>query len=246
MIIANLPTLIAGIILFFTVFKEYVPSVKFITKNHLKSVLNLGMIFFACQILYMLIVNSNEILISNVYGPEFTTQYSFYYKLSSLISMIITLALTPLWSLITKAMNEKQYKWIYKMYKLLSLLGLCTIIIQFLFIPIEQFVMDIWLGDASIKVDYSIAIAFACYGGAFLYQSILSTIVCGLGRMKLQAWFYFVGVIVKFLLIILLHDVIDSWSFVVWTNVIILVPYCIVQQFDLSIFLKKEINKQIV
>lgn len=239
-LIANIPTFLAGFIVFLTSFKDCRPNLKFVEINSVKLVLNMGLVFFANQILYMLIVNSNELLISNLYGPQFTTEYSFYYKLSSLISMIVTLALTPLWSLITKAMNENNYHWIFKLYKVLTVLGVITIIIQFLFIFIEQFVMNIWLKEDSIKVDYYKAIIFAMYGGVFIYQTILSTIVCGMGRLKLQTLFYIIGVLIKFVLVILLHTLIDDWSFVVLTNVIILVPYCVAQQIDLSIFLRKK------
>ena len=241
---ANAPLLIAGIIVFCGKLKECKPNIKYINKIYIKKVLNIGVVFFLCQIFYMLLISSNELIISNLYGPEYTTDFSFYYKLSSVISMVVTLATTPLWSLITKALNEKQYKWLMKLYRIMSFGGLATIILQFAFIPIEQFVMDIWLKEESIKVNYVIAIAFACFGSVFVYQTILSTIVCGLGRMKLQLFFYLGGIIAKALLVFLFYKISNDWSLVIWTNVIVLLPYCVAQQIDLSLFFRKRIREE--
>lgn len=237
--IANVPILIAGVILFFTKLKECRPNIKFVERSYIKKVMSIGSVFFVCQILYMLIINTNDFLITNLFGPQFTTEYSFYYRLSSLISMVISLAMTPIWSVVTKAMAEKKYDWLNKLYKLCKLIGLGTIVIQFLFVPIEQFVMDIWLRENSIAVDYMTAISFACFGSVFIYSTILSTFVCGMARMKLQTVSYAIGVVVKFAIVFILAEILKDWTLVVWSNVLILLPYCLIQQIDLDRYLKK-------
>lgn len=238
-VIANVPIFIAGIILFLTTLKRCRPNIKFVEKEHIKKVMSIGSIFFVCQILYMLIVNTNDFLITNLFGPQFTTEYSFYYRLSSLISMVISLAMTPIWSLVTKVMAEQKYDWLSKLYKFCKLIGIGSVLVQFLFVPIEQFVMDIWLGENSITVDYMTAIAFACFGGVFIYSTILSTFVCGMARMKIQTVSYAIGVIVKFAIVFTFAEILKDWTLVVWSNVIILFPYCLLQQIDLDRYLKK-------
>ena len=68
---------------------------------------------------------------------------------------------------------------------------------------------------------------------------MLSTIVCGMAKMKLQTICYVIGVIVKFLLVFGLASIVNNWSIVVWANALILLPYCIAEQIHLNIYLKK-------
>lgn len=242
MILSNLPTIVAGIILFATKLKDCRPNIRWVEKQYIKDVMRVGGIFFYCQILYMLIVNTNELLISNIFGPTYTTEYTFYYKITSLIAMVVTLAMTPIWSVVTKAMTEGNWAWLSKLYKNIKRIGILIIGLEFLLIPFLQFIMDFWLGDGYIKIDIFTAVTFACFGSVFVYSSMLSTIVCGMARMKLQSVCYTVGVIFKFVFIILMSKVTDSWCIVVWSNAILLAPYCILQQIDLNRLIKEKSN----
>jgi O-antigen/teichoic acid export membrane protein len=190
--------------------------------------MGVGSIFFICQITYMFIMNTNEFIISNVFGPQYTTDYTFYFKISGLVSTVITLALTPMWSIVTKALAEKNYSWLNKLYKLLKLAGLGATLLEFLLIPFLQPIMDIWLGDASININYITALAFACLGSVFIYTGLLSTIVCGMARMRLQTISYTIGMIVKFVIVYLLVKFGGGWDVVVWSTAIVLFIYCII------------------
>ena len=242
MIISNFPIAIAGILVFLTKLKDCRPSIKFIDKRHIDSVMRIGGVFFICQILYMLITNTNELLITKLFGPKYTTEYTFYYKATSLVSMIVTLAMTPIWSVVTKAMIEGNWQWLKKLMDKIKLAGTIVIVMEFLVVLFLQFIFDIWLRENSIKVDYISALAFSCFGSAFVYSSMLSTIVCGLARMKLQMRCYAVGVIFKFVFVVLISRVTSNWSVVVWSNALLLIPYCILQQIDLDRFLKSKLS----
>lgn len=124
----------------------------------------------------------------------------------------------------------------------IKLAGAIVIVMEFLVVLFLQFIFDIWLRENSIKVDYISALAFSCFGSAFVYSSMLSTIVCGLARMKLQMRCYAVGVIFKFVFVVLVSRVTSNWSVVVWSNALLLIPYCILQQIDLDRFLKSKLS----
>ena len=244
LITSNLPTIVAGIIVFSTKLKKCAPSIKYIDKSHIKGVMGVGSIFFICQITYMFIMNTNEFIISNVFGPQYTTDYTFYFKITGLVSTVITLALTPMWSIVTKALAEKNYSWLNKLYKLLKLAGLGATLLEFLLIPFLQPIMDIWLGDASININYITALAFACLGSVFIYTGLLSTIVCGMARMRLQTISYTIGMIVKFVIVYLLVKFGGGWDVVVWSTAIVLFIYCIIQQIDLDLYFKNKIKEE--
>lgn len=242
MIFSNLPVILGGIVIFSTKLKDCKPGLYYVKRKYIKEVLSIGGVFFLCQILYMLIINTNEFLITNLFGPEYTTEYTFYYKITSLVSMVVSLAMTPIWSVVTKAMTEKKWLWLNDLYKKIKKMGCIIVIFEFLLIPFMQIIFNIWLGDNTISINYITAIGFACFGSVFVYSSMLSTIVCGLAKMKLQTTCYTLGVIFKFVFIFLISKYTNNWSIVVWVNAIILFPYCLLQQIWLNDYFKNKIE----
>ncbi len=234
LIISNLPVIIAGIVVFARELKGCTPNFKYVERSTIKKIMGIGMIFFLCQIFYMLIANTNEFFIGHFWGQRNTADYTFYYKITMLASMVVTLALTPTWSMITKAYAEGNYEWVRKFFAVVKRVGLIVVGLELLTIPFLQTIFDIWLGKGVLTVNYMTAFAFACFGTAFIYSSMLSTIVCGLAKMKLQSWCYGIGSILKIIAIISLAYYSNDWTWVVWVNVFVLVPYCILQQISLE------------
>ncbi len=243
LVTSNLPSIIAGVIVFSSSLRQCSPSIRFVDKQHIHGVMGVGSVFFACQIMYMLMMNTNEVIISNLFSPEYTTDYTFYFKITSLISTVLTLAMTPIWSVVTKAIAEKNYAWTKKLYGFLKLIGLGAVALEFLLIPFLQTIMDIWLGDNSIAVNYGTALAFACFGSVFIYTGILSTVVCGMARMRIQTISYSVAMVVRFILIFIFAQHGGNWDVVVWSTVLVLLPYCIIQHIDLNIYFNKKIKE---
>ncbi len=234
LLICNLPVIVAGIWVFFTDFKDCRPTIKSVTKEAAKKIMGIGLIFFFCQIFYLIIANTNEFFVSHYWSPTATADYSFYYRIIMLVSMGVSLALTPTWSMITKAYAEKNYHWLKKLYRSFQLVGYFIILAEFALVPFLQPIMDIWLGKGQLTVELSVSIAFACFGATFLYSSMLSTIVCGLAKMKLQFWCYGIGSLLKIAFIIIIARISSDWVWVVWSNVLILLPYCVLQQLQLN------------
>ena len=225
----NVPLFIATIIIFATKLKGCYPSFKFLNKSAAKSILQLGGVFFWNQIMYMLITNTNSILITKFIGPGSVVDYQIYYRLFLVSGMLFMLALTPMWSAITKAFEEKDGAWINKYFKLLNRLVMMVILCEFLIVPFLQILVNIWLGENTISINYINAMIFALFGSVFIYVSVLSTFACGMGKMKLQAIFFTIGVGVKFILIYIGFTLYNNWIIIVLSDIIILLPYCLFQ-----------------
>jgi len=225
----NLPLIVASIIVFQTELKNCAPSLRFFNQSKAKSILTLGGIFFWNQIMFMIITTTNEFFITQYSGPKFVVEYQIYNKLFTLVGSLFMLALTPMWSAITKAVNERDVVWLIKVNKLLNSFVAIATICELMMIPFLQFAINLWLGDSAIKVNYIFSVFFAVYGSIFIYQTVLSTMVCGMGKMKVQAICYTVGVVLKFVIIYVGMRLFDSWITVIIANVMILIPYCIIQ-----------------
>ena len=104
--------------------------------------------------------------------------------------------------------------------------------------------MDLWLGKGIVEVSYITAISFALFGTTFLYSSMLSTIANGLAMMKIQTITYIVAVFLKIVLLLLFYTQ-TIWNFVVWVNMVILLPYIVFQQVALNRYLKSCLKPKI-
>lgn len=239
-VLSNLPIFIAGIYIFLKPLKQCRPNITAVTKERIRVILGIGALFFLCQVLYMCIVNINEFLITKLYGAIYTSEFSFYYKIMSFQSMLVMLALTPVWSVVTKAVTEKNYTWLSKLFDRMKVLGMIVIFSQFAIVPFLQFIFDIWLGKGIIFVDFWTSISFACFLGLLAYSTMLSTLANGMARMKVQTICFSIGVLAKLIIDFSLYKIFDNWSLIVWSNVVALLPYIIVQQIDLNKFFKKQ------
>ncbi len=241
-ILYNLPILIGAIILFATKLRKCIPDVKYIDKVTIKDIFSLGGRFFYCQILFTILTCSDQFLITKFYGVDYTVDYTFYHRLTSILSMIIALGTTPLWSMITKAMEQNKYRWILSLFMKLKWVAISVIILELLFIPCLQPVMNIWLGSRTIEVNYLIAISFALFGSLFILNNLFSTFACGLGKLKVQVIWYTIGCVLKFMIIICLNKKICDWSLVIWADVIAFMPYVLIQFVELKKFFREKIQ----
>lgn len=242
-VIINLPLVLGSIYVFlFSALKECRPSIKSISKDAINRVLSLGLVFLVLQVLYMIISVTNEFFITRYYGAACCVEYQVYYRIFSLISSLMTLALSPLWSAITKAFAEKRYLWIKKLQKFLYLFAIAVSVIQLVILPLLQPLVNIWLGEKAIEINYATASAFVAYSIILVWISILSTLVSGLGNLKLQLFCYIFAVLFKICSIALLHDLIPDWVMVVWLTIIGLLPYCFIQPIAINRSINKLLN----
>ena len=234
----TVPLLIATVSVFGGPLKDCRPRRGYVKKEKAKGVLSLGGVFFACQIMYMLIANTNEFFITQYTGPEMVVEYQIYNKLFMMGSMVFGLALTPIWSVVSKALAENDMVWLKKLHWKLKVLTWVAIVCEFCIIAVLQFVINIWLGDEAIQVNYLYAVIFAVFGAAMIYQSMASVVANGMGKMKVQAICYGVGFLLKFAVIHfgIMHT--GSWIVVVLANALVIIPYCIIQQIILDKALK--------
>lgn len=236
-----LPLIVMTIVVFTrTELRRAVPRFRDFSLTHAKEVLALGGTFLFVQIAYMVIMTTNEYLITIFCSSEWVVTYQLYYKPFSLVGTIFSLALTPVWSAVTKAFSEKDLNWINMLYKKLMLLCLFGAIASFAAIPFVQAFMDIWLGKNYLQVYGWYAVAFAALNTTIMLNGVLSSFANGISKLCVQAVCFVIGAIIKVPIAFLLVKATGSWIGVVWANVLAMVIFCIAQ----PIALKKEFRIQ--
>lgn len=222
------------------------PSFQYVTIMHTKKVLSLGGIFFFVQIAYMVIMSTNEFLITRTTSNSDVIDYQAYYKLFSLGSTIFALTLTPIWSVITKAKAENNILWIEKTYKRFTRFALLFIVCEFVLILFTKPIMHIWLGEDTIShIDVRTCTIFAVFASTMIYVSLLSSIANGLGKLKTQSICYGIGAILKVPLSVILVHYLASWEGVIIANIVCMLIYCICEPIVLRKYFLQKINKSI-
>ena len=189
----------------------------------------------------MVIMSTNEYLITSFSGPEGVVDYQIYHKLFALGSTIFSLALTPIWSLVTRAIAEKDFAWVNKLYKRLCLFGLLGTFCEFLIVPFAQIGVDIWMGDQSIKMIVTYSLLFALMASLMLWNSILSSIANGIGKLVPQSICFATGAVAKIPLAWIFVILTGSWIGVLIANIIPMLFYCVVEALALKKYFR-EIN----
>ncbi|VDN46213.1 conserved membrane protein of unknown function [Petrocella atlantisensis] len=241
----NFPLLISTIFIFTKELRGCKPEIKFFEIKYARDVIKLGGIFFWVQIMYMVIIATNEFLITWFSTPEMVVEYQIYNKLFTLIGTVFVLALTPIWSAVTKAFSEQNFTWIKKLYRTLRLMALLAVICEFVMIPFLQYGINIWLGDNAIQVNYLYAVAFASFGSIIIWNGVISSIANGCGQLKIQSIYFTIGALVKIPIAWFLVGVFNSWIGVIVSNIIAMSLYCLIQPMWLNEFLsKKELEEK--
>lgn len=236
----NFPLILISIYVFTKDLKGAFPSFKSIDLKLGKQILSLGSIFLLVQIMYMIITTTDNFLITKLTTPENVVDYRIYNSLFLLVSTLYKLALTPIWSAVTKAFSEKNYNWIKKLYHLLLKLSLIAIVGEFVLIIFLQDIIDFWLQENTIKVNYTYALTFAITGSFFVLNAAFSSIANGLGRLKVQAYCFTIGAVLKIALSIVLIKYFGfSWNAVLISTIIIFSIYSIAQAWDFRYNLDK-------
>lgn len=225
-IAANVPYVICTIFLFRTkTLKGTAPSLKAFSKQYIKGIFNVGISLLWLQIVFMIVSSANEFLISNLTEPKYVVEYQAYYKIFKTAAMVISLALTPIWSAVTKAQIEKNYHWIKKVYALfLGVSGLCFLG-ELCLIPILQWGMDLWLGKGVIDVQAWYAVVFALSSVIFVLHSVNTSIGNGLSYFSIQMIWMTFAAMVFIPLAFLFVKALGSWIGVVLAAVVAMMPY---------------------
>lgn len=141
--------------LFRTKLEEIAPSFKLFEFKSVGSILSLGLKFFVLQMITIVLFQANSIIIARVVSPEAVVEYNLAFKYVSLLTMIFTIVITPVWSATTDAYVRKDFAWINKTISLSRKVCIASIFIGVLMVLASKFVYGIWLGKGTIDINYS-------------------------------------------------------------------------------------------
>ncbi len=206
--------------LFRTKLRKIAPSLKYIDLKSVGGILGLGMKFFVLQMITIVLFQANSIIIARVVNPEAVVEYNLAFKYVSLLTMIFTIVITPVWSATTDAYIRNDFTWIKKTISFSQKVCIISIIIGILMLFVSKFIYGIWLGKDAIDISYSTTGLILLYISFEMLYKVYGTIINGTGKVFAQMILTGIIAIIYIPLALLLGS---SWglSGVLITNVIV-------------------------
>jgi len=179
--------LIASIYLYGTKYKLFSPSLKLVDLKYAKSLLNVGIVFFVLQIGALILFQTDNIVITQLFGPKDVTLFNVAYKLFSVITMIFTIVLTPFWSAFTDAYTKGDLDWIRTMLKKMNRLLVLFVFLALAILIVSPFIYKIWL-HGSVIIPWSLSLAMTLNVIVSCWQMIYIFFINGIGKVRLQLY----------------------------------------------------------
>ena len=198
-IISNL-ILATRIILFDNYF---IPKFNMAKVKRIREVFTIGFYFFILQFSGLILFSSDNVIIGKYLGMEDVTVYTIIDKVFLTGNTLFSILLVALWSAVTKANAQNDFKWIKQIIKKLKLIvlvyafGVVLVGLNF------DYIVSIWIGQ-DLVYTWDIRVVFILYSIFVAFGAIYVNVVNGLGELKLQMYLTLIAAIVNIPLSILL------------------------------------------
>ncbi|MVM29569.1 oligosaccharide flippase family protein [Spirosoma sp. HMF4905] len=188
--------LISGIALYQNQLKIYRPSFRLADLAYARSLLSLGYKFFFIQIAFVTLFYTDNLIITQLFGPAEVTTYNIAFRYFNAISTIFAIAITPYWTAFTEASVKKDTLWMKKTYSYLQKLWVVLVSIVILMILASNIVYSLWVGDR-VFIPLKLSIGMGLSAIVIGWNVITAAITNGLGKIKLQLYFSIVAAIIN-------------------------------------------------
>ena len=227
------------IVLFSTKYKEIKPSIKYFDGEKVKELFSLGGNFFIIQIAFLVIFQTDTLIISHVLSPTEVTPYNIVFRYFGVITMLTTIIMTPLWSAYTEAYVKKDFVWIrLVLNKKIKGFVLISILVGILLL-VSKPSITLWLGK-NIHLNNILLIGMALYTIISVWNNMFSFILNGLSKTKIQLYTALLGLLVNIPLSIYLANIFGAAG-VIMATCISLIFFAIFGALETFKILKKEL-----
>ncbi len=201
-------------------------SLKSFSKPLINELLNIGGGFFIIQISLLIILSTDNIIISNLLGPEHVTDYSVVQKLFQIFIVVFGLILTPSWGLYIDAISKNDIQWIRLNIK--SMLKLFSVLFIFGLIVLLNidFIINLWVGPI-VKPPKFLALLFFIFTMIYSFSNIYMYFINATGKIKFQTKLYVFGAILNIPLSVLFVKIFGNSTGVIIATIISILPLLI-------------------
>lgn len=195
--------LIAGFWFYRGSYKAFAPKLSAVNFAHARQLLSTGGAFFIIQIGALVLFETDNIVITQLFGPQQVTTFNVAYKLFSVVTMFFTIIITPYWSAFTEAYAKQDMDWIRIALSKLNKICMALSVASVVLLIASPVLCRLWTGDA-INVPLTLSAAMCLYNIVFVWQTVNVYLLNGIGKIRLQLYLVVISAIVNIPLAIVL------------------------------------------
>ncbi len=175
--------LVASFWFYQTHYKDYAPALKHVNFKFAKKLMNVGLMFFLFQSTALIVVATDNIIISRLFGAAEVTPYNIALKYFTPVTLVFTIISAPLWGAYTESFAKNDMEWIKRITgKMLRvwLLMFFAIVPMIIFSP---FAYELWVGK-EIKISTGLTVWMALYVLLASWNQIFGNFINGVGKLR--------------------------------------------------------------
>jgi O-antigen/teichoic acid export membrane protein len=165
--------------------KNLLPRFKDSSLKMISSITSLGSKFFIIQIAVVVIFTTDKILITQLFGPEYVTQYDVIFKLFAIITILHGILMAPLWSAYSDAYHREDYEWIRNTIKQQLKIWILIVVATMFLILISPYIIEIWIGKDYI-INNNLIYTIAGFVIISTWNNIFAYFLNAINILKLQ------------------------------------------------------------
>ena len=179
--------ILGTLILFFSKYKIYRPAPRLVRLAYVRDLLNIGVQFFVIQISAIVLFTTDNMIITQILGPEAVTPYNIAFKYMSAVTLLFGILVTPFWSAITEAYVKKDFTWIRKVIKKLVRIWLGVVVLVVIMVVASPLVYTLWIGD-KVDIPFQLTLLMGLFVIITSWSSIFVQFINGVGKIRLQLY----------------------------------------------------------
>ena len=163
--------------------RNIIPAFHCYSDEVAKDVGGLGIMFFIAQIAALVLFTTDNLIVSNLFGPEQVTVFTTANKVFTVASSLFAALVVPLWSKTTADYARGDIaeirRTLKKMHKLFLAAVLGIVLLVLLFKPLVK----MWLGR-DLGFEDSLIVLMGIYAVVYMWNTIYSQVVNGLSLVR--------------------------------------------------------------
>jgi O-antigen/teichoic acid export membrane protein len=187
----------ANLFLYRGKYRQFSPSLEFVNFRFARPLMGLGLKFFIIQVSAIILFQTNNLIISQVLGPDQVVTYNIAFKYFWILHMVFLIVLSPFWSAYTDAYFRNDIAWIRRTTTKLILFWFVLVFALCIMLACSDIFYRLWVGN-TIQIPFKLSFACAVYVLIITWSSIFVNFVNGIGKIRLQLFYSVAIAIINF------------------------------------------------
>ena len=183
--------------------------------------------FFVIQLAGVILFTTDNFIITQLFGASAVVPYSIAYKYFSIVNMGLSIVLTPFWSSITNAYTQRDFEWIKRTMRNLTIISIGAILVVIAMVFLSGWFYRIWVGG-NVVVPFELTLCMAIFFMVYNSYAPFTYFINGTGKIRLQTYTIVIMSVINIPLAIFLGGYMGmGLSGVIFSTVLCLLPHAV-------------------